>query len=110
MGLPFIGSEAVAAGVLTRGQLRWNYTTVFPDVYLPKDDRRHLYHRAYAAWLWPKRTGIISGRTAAALFCLDVLDDAPVEMISTRRQSPPGIVVRRQHIEDDELAGIGGLT
>ena len=46
-----IGSEALAAGTLTRGQLRWGYDPVFPDVYLPKDAPRTVANLAQAAWL-----------------------------------------------------------
>ena len=37
----FIGSAALASGRLTRGQLRWNYRPLFPDVYLSKVARPH---------------------------------------------------------------------
>ena len=33
----FIGSEALASRVITRGQLRWNYRPLFPDVYRAKN-------------------------------------------------------------------------
>ena len=38
-GEPFSAREAVAAGIVTRGQLRWNYRTIYPDVYLPRGTR-----------------------------------------------------------------------
>jgi hypothetical protein len=34
MNYPFIGSEAVAAGALSKSALRSQYNRVFPDVYL----------------------------------------------------------------------------
>ena len=37
MGNPFIGSEAVAAGRLTKYQLRSKYVAVHHDVYLPRE-------------------------------------------------------------------------
>ena len=63
-----LGSEAIAAGRLTRGALRWNYTAILPGVYIPADARRDIATRAKAAWLWTGREGIIAGRTAAALW------------------------------------------
>ncbi|WP_445168896.1 hypothetical protein ACTXG7_05965 [Mycolicibacterium sp. Dal123E01] len=66
MTSPFVGSTAVAGGLLTRGQLRWNYTAIHPDVYIPKDSERTLDVRARAAALWVP-DGIVTGRAAAAL-------------------------------------------
>ena len=40
---PFIGTEALASGALTRSQLRWNYDALHPDVYLAKGARRDLW-------------------------------------------------------------------
>ena len=42
MDAPIVGSVAVASGALTRGQLRWNYRPIFPDVYIPKFAERTL--------------------------------------------------------------------
>ena len=80
---PFIGSEAVVAGVVSRGALRWNYSAVHPDVYLHKDARRDLYACTVAAWLWTGRTGVIAGQAAAAMHGVTwVGDTAPIEMIA----------------------------
>lgn len=64
---PFIGSEAVARGAISRGALRWNYSAIHPDIYLHKDACRDLYVRSVAAWLWTGRSGVVTGRAAAAL-------------------------------------------
>lgn len=47
-----VGSEALRAGRLTRGQLRWNYTAVHPDVYVANDTERTLAVNTEAAALW----------------------------------------------------------
>lgn len=36
MGDPFVGSEALAAGRLTRYELRSRFVAVYPDVYLER--------------------------------------------------------------------------
>jgi len=59
---PVVGTEAVATGALTRGSLRWNYTAVYPNVYLPNNARRDLYINTVSAWLWTGRKGIVAGR------------------------------------------------
>ena len=67
MWQPFLGTEALSDGILTRGQLRWNYSAVHPGVYLPNTAERTVCVNAVAAWLWTGRTGVIAGRAAAAL-------------------------------------------
>lgn len=103
---PVIGSEALASGALTRGALRWNYMAIYPDVYLHRDARIDLYTRAKAAWLWTRRSGVIAGRTAAALYGGSPLDDiGPIELIAAPRRAQPGVVVRNERIEHDEVDG-----
>ena len=64
---PFVGGEAIAGGLLRKHKLRARYRAVFPDVYVQKDVVLSLRGRAYAAWLWSHRHGVIAGLTAAAL-------------------------------------------
>lgn len=63
----FIGSEMLKAGALSRGQLRWNYRAIFPDIYVPKTAKPSLRRRTVGAWLWSGCNGVIAGRAAAAL-------------------------------------------
>lgn len=101
---PFIGSEAVASGTLTRGVLRWNYTALYPDVYIHKDARIDIYAKARAAWLWTGRKGVIAGTTAAALYGVGSIDtNAPIELIGPPRRARPGVVVRNERIGRDEV-------
>ena len=86
-----IGSEAIASGALTRGQLRSNYTAVYPDVYLANDRPLVVFERAHAAWLWTKRTGTVAGRTAAALYGVDTISaTTPIDMIAKLCSGSPG--------------------
>lgn len=111
---PFLGSEALASGTLTRGQLRWRYTAIFPDVYVPKDATltSHKlgdyqlgdYELAEAAWLWSGRTGVVTGRTAARLHgAFRIPTVLPVDLVTSRRRPPPGVEVRAEQISDDEI-------
>src|SRR5258708_1735232 len=61
MGEPFVGSEAVAAGITTHSQLRRRYTRVFRDVYVLEGTELTPALRAHAAWLWSRRRGVIAG-------------------------------------------------
>ncbi|AKN18530.1 hypothetical protein B586_06545 [Mycobacterium haemophilum DSM 44634] len=106
----FLGSEAIARGALTRGQLRWNYRKIHHDVYLPKDTVRSLRDNIHAAWLWSGRRAIVAGRAAAALHGAKWVDDfTPVELVGPFHHPPPGIIVRRERISDEDVVGRGEL-
>jgi hypothetical protein len=106
----FVGSEALMNGVLTRGQLRWNYRAIFPDVYMRKDAAPSLSDRTIGAWFWSGRRGVIAGLAAAALHGAQWVDEfADVELIWRCGRPPPGIVVRNERIESDEIVEIAGL-
>lgn len=107
---PIVGTEAIASGALTRAQLRWRYTALYPDVYVPNNARICLFTRAKGAWLWTGRTGIVAGSTAAGLWCIGSADDSgPVELIATRRRTPRGVVIRQQRLGEDEVRRMGEL-
>jgi len=106
----FIGSERLARGALTRGQLRWNYEAIFPDVYLPKAAAPSLCPRIVGAWLWSGRKYVIAGRAAAALHGALWVDAAtPVELIGCRGRPPSGIVVRNERIDPGEITLVDGM-
>jgi uncharacterized protein DUF559 len=106
----FLGSEALSRGTLTRGQLRWNNRRVHRNVYLPKNAPRSLWTDIHAAWLWSGRRGIIGGRAAAALHGAKWVDDfTPIEIVGPFNHPPPGIIVRRGRIGDDDLVRVHGL-
>jgi hypothetical protein len=106
----FLGSEAIACGGLTRGQLRWNYRRIHRNVYLPKRGSRSLRDNINGAWLWSGRRGIVAGRAAAALHGAKWVDEfTPVEIIGPFNHAPPGIVVRRERISAGEVVDLDGL-
>lgn len=110
MSAPFIGPEAISRGVLTRGQLRARYTAVHPGVYLPKGAAPTLAERAYAAWLWTGRRGVIAGRAAAALHGAKWVDAAvPIEIVAEQGRRQGGVLVREERIDDDEIVTVRGL-
>jgi hypothetical protein len=106
----FIGSEQLGRGSLTRGQLRWNYTALFPDVYVAKDALPQLHTRTLGAWLWSGRRGIVAGRAAAALHgACWIGAGTPIELIGSGGRPPTGIVVRNERVHCDEIVVIDGL-
>lgn len=110
MGTPFLGPEALQAGVLTRGQLRWRYAATHPRVYVRRDGPRTLSSRIVAAWLWSDRRAVIAGRAAAFMHGAHWVDDGvPIEMITRHGRKRAGIVVREEKLADDEICRIGDL-
>ena len=105
---PLIGPEALAAGSLTRGELRWNYTPVNPRVWRPKSATPTLSVRTREAWMWSGRRAVIAGRAAAALHGARwISDSTPVELVTKHTRRSTGIVVREERIADDEICRVG---
>lgn len=105
------GSHAIKRGELTRGQLRWRYEPIFPDVYVPRGTPPTLHTRTVAAWVWSREQGLITGRAAAAIHGAQwVRDDTPVELLMKNYHTPPGIIARDDHfgyhdvVETEDMA------
>ncbi len=109
-GQPFIGSEALAAGALTRYELRAYYTAIMPNIYLPKRVVPSLSQRTVAAWLWSRREGVIAGQAASALHGAKWVDDnATIELIWRNARAPHGVATRDERLLDDESQRLGEL-
>ncbi len=108
MRVPFLGSEAVAAGVLTRGQLRSRYRPIYRDVYVPREHQICLHDRVVGA-AFASPDAVIAGLAASVMHGAKwVNDDVPVELISTVRRQR-GLIVRRETLHEDEVMTIAGL-
>ncbi|PJK23149.1 hypothetical protein [Mycolicibacterium goodii] len=110
MGEPFLGSEALAAGTLTRHQLRSRFVAVHQDVYVEKGTRPTAVLRAKAGWLRSRRRGVLAGYSAAALHGARWIDPGlPAYILDTNRRPARGIVVWSDAVEDDEICLIGDM-
>jgi hypothetical protein len=106
----FIGSEAVAAGRVTRHELRRWYRAIYRGVYGPKGAALSLRNRAIAAWLASGRKGVIAGVAASALHGAPWVDPGqPVELVGVKCRPQPGLVPRTERIADDEITCLSGL-
>jgi hypothetical protein len=106
----FIGSEALARGVVTRFELQRWYRRIFPDVYVPKQRVLSLRDRTVGAWLWGRRRAVIGGVAASALHGAPWVDaTTPIELLWDNGRPPPGVVVRHDALRDDEVTKIAGL-
>jgi hypothetical protein len=107
---PFVGSEAVAAGTLTKTQLTTRCRRLFSDVYVPRDLDVDATVRAKACWLWTRRRGVVAGFAAAALHGSRWVDDhLVVQLIHDNRRNPPGVQTHRDRVDDDEIVLIAGM-
>ncbi|MBP2453695.1 hypothetical protein [Mycolicibacterium lutetiense] len=108
MQVPFIGSEAVEAGHLTRGQLRSRYRPIYRDVYVPREHRICLYDRIVGAAFASPDT-VVAGVAASAIHGAKWVDDhVPVELIAAVRRQP-GLIVRRETLHEDEATTVEGI-
>lgn len=107
---PFIGSDAIAAGVVSKSQLATRFRRLFPDVYVPRDVDVTAELRAKAGWLWSGRRGVVAGFAAAALHGSKWVDDAQVlDLVHDNRRGPPGITLHADRIEGDEIQLVAGM-
>ncbi|OBJ60589.1 hypothetical protein [Mycobacterium colombiense] len=107
---PFIGSEALATGSLTRHRLRSRFVALHPDVYVAPDTELTATSRAQAAWLWSRRRGVVAGRSASALHGAKWVDHrAPARLFYQHRRPPPGINTWSDSLARNEVRVIGGI-
>jgi len=110
MTSPFLGSEALAAGRLSRYQLRSRYIALHQDVYVTRDAELTPALRAKACWLRSRRRGILAGFSAAALHGARWIDPSrPATIIDSNRRSAAGVQVWEERIADDEIGVVDGM-
>jgi very-short-patch-repair endonuclease len=99
-----VGSEAMAAGVVTRQTLRTDYVKLHHNVYARKGLQLDAADRAKAAWLWSRRKATLVGLSAAAMHGSRYLpDDVAAEIARVRHPAPSGIVIHSGVIAADEI-------
>jgi hypothetical protein len=107
---PFIGSEALAAGLVSRRGLRNGYEAIYRNVYLPKRYKLTAATRARAAWLWARRDATLAGLSAAALHGTKGIDAAlPAELVRIG-DAVHGIVIHRDTLFGDEICLLDGIS
>ncbi|MDT5066072.1 MAG: hypothetical protein QOK02_2227 [Mycobacterium sp.] len=107
---PFVGSEALAAGLVRKHELRSGFLSVFPDVYVGTEVDLTLQLRAAAGWLWSHREGVIAGLTASGLHGAKWIDDrAPVELVWSNARRPRGLRTYDFRLRTGEFATLDGL-
>jgi very-short-patch-repair endonuclease len=99
-----VGSEVIAAGLVTRQMLRSKYVKLHHNVYARNGLDLDAADRARAAWLWSRRKATLVGHSAAAMHGTQwIPDDTPAELARVRQPAPRGIVVYSGSIAGDEI-------
>jgi hypothetical protein len=107
---PFLGTEALARGTVTRRTLRSRFEPVSRNVYMPKGEELTPAKRAVAAWLWSGRQATAAGLSAAALYGTQWLDPRlPAELYRRNGKPVDGIVIHRDELLDDETRVVRGI-
>jgi hypothetical protein len=107
---PFIGTEALAAGVLTPHRLRTDFQAVHRNVYVPRGQQLTPVTRAVAAWLWSGREATAAGWSAAALHRTLWIDAwLPAELNRRSRDRVSGILLHSDALWDDETCVRDGI-
>ena len=110
MSAAIIGSESVAAGVVTPYALRTRYFPIHPGVYVPRDTTFDALTRAEAAWLWSRRRGVVAGLSAAAIHGSKwVNPGSPAELLYGNRHRPAGIRTYADRLAEDEVVEINRM-
>ncbi len=110
---PFLGSAAVAAGLLTPAELRSSrFVAVFRDVYAPAGSALDLVERSRAAHLLLPPDGALGGYSAAALHgAVCGPPNASAEIIAPRGdvRKRRGLVVRQCALDPADVDEVAGL-
>jgi hypothetical protein len=107
---PFLGTEALKAGLVTTRTLASRHTRIYRDVYLPTGHNLTAATRAQAAWLWSGRQSTAAGLSAAALLGSEWIDaHLPAELYRPNGKPVAGIVIHRDTLFYDETCLVRGI-
>jgi hypothetical protein len=107
---PFVGTEALRAGLVTKRTLASRHRAVYRNVYLPIGEDLTAVTRGEAAWLWAGRRAIVAGLSAAALLGAKWIDPTlPAEVYRTNGKPVDGILIHRDRLTDDEVCLARGI-
>lgn len=108
---PFLGTEALRAGAVSRRTLRSRHDMLYRNVYLPKGQQITPVTRAVAGWLWSGGKATVAGMSAAALHGTEWIDpELPAELNRAEAgKTVDGIVVHRETLLDEEICVIRGI-
>jgi hypothetical protein len=106
---PFLGSEALSGGLVTRRALQRTFSRVYRDVYMSKTQPMTPVARAKAAWLWSGRDAVLGGRSAAAMFGSKWIGrDEPADLLRIG-DAAKKINIHRDKLIAEEMCVVDGI-
>ena len=101
---PFVGTEALAAGLVNRYQLATRHDAVYRNVYVPRGQQLTPVQKAKAAWLWSGRRATVLGSPPPRCMvrCKSTASACGAE--PTQPAKTTGIVLRNDILSADETA------
>nr|WP_090342708.1 DUF559 domain-containing protein [Mycolicibacterium malmesburyense] len=110
MDWPFVGTEALAAGLVNRYQLATRYDAVHRNVYVPLGQVLTPAEKAHAAWLFSRRRATLVGLSAAAIHGAKWIDARlPAELNQHSQHKTRGILLHNDALAPDEICTVRGL-
>jgi hypothetical protein len=107
---PFVGTDALASGIVTPHRLRTDFEMVHRNVYIPRGTKLTAVTRGLAAWLWSGSSATLAGLSAAALHRTLWIDDwLPAELNRPNRDKARGIILHSDVLVDDEMCVRDGI-
>ncbi|MDG4665651.1 DUF559 domain-containing protein [Mycobacterium sp. 236(2023)] len=107
---PFLGTEALASGRMTRHDLRTRFELVHRNVYIPRGHVLTTVEKAEAAWLWSRREATLAGLSAAAVLGSRWIDNRlPAELNRRSRDTTAGVIIHSGILAADEITVVRGL-
>ncbi|KUH80388.1 hypothetical protein AU186_13310 [Mycobacterium sp. GA-1999] len=106
--IPFIGSDAIAAGHLTRARLRSQYRPLYRGIYVPRRYNVSLRERIVGVAL-AAPDAVIAGVAASSLHGAKWIDDdVPIEVVKAIRRQR-GLIVRDETLDESEVTTVAGI-
>ena len=106
----FRGSQAIAAGLVTRGRLRGpRFQRLLPDVYRRAVAKPDLLLRSLAAYRLVEGRGVLAGYSAALVLGAACAPhpDTPAEVtVAGDLRAHPGLMVHRDRLTDSEVTRV----
>jgi len=107
---PFIGTEAIAAGIVNRYRLATRYQAVYRNVYISRGQVLSPAQKARAAWLWSGRKATVVGISAAAMHGSRWIDSRlPAQLNQRSQHKTEGIVLHSDVLPHDETQLTRGI-
>lgn len=106
---PFLGTEALADGLVTRRGLKSGFRPVYRNAYMPKNQPLTPVARAKAAWLWAGRQATLGGLSAAAMHGSKWIDAKEPADLFRLGDAVEGINIHRDKLAAGETCVVDGI-